>query len=231
MKASVCMLLWKRDHNLPDILEALSQQLNSAFTFSIWHNNPETNHKKIISLVNEYRDKGLTINLYFNDKNIGSKARFAQALKYPGDPIIFFDDDQIPHQTFVLHMLMAWSKDPKGIHAQHNRLFFGDSYQTAMLAPPGAQTDYCGTGGMILERKILEDRRVQMIPPEFEDAEDLWLSFVARTYMGRKLYSTSRMLDHRVDEHDQFWTIGMKKEKYFKALRKMGWMLLKDISL
>jgi hypothetical protein len=224
----VCMLLWKRTDNLPDILKALDEQIKPDFTFSIWCNDPEVDRESIEELAAKYRSKGMDIDVYFHEFNAGSKARFAQALRLEGNPILFFDDDQIPHPTFVLHMMMAWMSDPFGIHAQHNRRFFDESYQTAVIAPPGKETDYCGTGGMILPRDIIEDRRIQLIPAEFDDAEDLWLSFVARKHLGRKLYSTGKKLDHRVDKHDQFWTIGKKKEKYFKRLRDMGWRLLKD---
>jgi hypothetical protein len=236
------MLLWRRLHNADAIVEALGKQTDKDFDFVLWFNDDKGRDDMHFRLSFDHACKqaGIRGHLIHEHENHGSKARFwaakwgvqnlyGESVFLQNVPIIFFDDDQIPLPDFVEYMMGRFRMAPRAIHAQHNRRFFSESYiNEAYLMPSGRSTDYCGTGGMVLPSDIVLDSRIQNTPAWIADAEDLWLSYIARMEYDLALYGCEKKIEHVVDEHDQFWTIGQKKEAYFKKLRDMGWRLLKD---
>jgi hypothetical protein len=174
-----------------------------------------------------YKDFNFTV--WDNTKdNIGSKARFVAAKQTTGNPIIFIDDDESMDEDFVEYMLKKYNENPDAIQGWFTRIFPFESYWDSFpYSPEGTEVDYVGTGGMILDRKIIDEEDLINIPPEFEKVEDLYLSYLARK-RGQKLLAVEPHIKIEVDGKDQFKNLGEYKEIAFNKLRQIGWKLLKD---
>lgn len=225
-KPSVCMCVYKRVNNLPKIVKALEKQTYKYFDFNVWCNNI-SKLEKVKDILNNSK---LNYNIYFSDKNEGSKSRFWLVPKCNGNPIMFFDDDQIPMEDYVEYLLKAYIKNPYSVQGYHNRVFTIESYwRKSSNRPEGMEVDYVGTGGMVVGREIVLDKRAQSIESVCSNVEDLYLSYIARSY-GYKLLSLERKVELLIDKKDQFSGLRKEKENCFKYLRKLGFRLLKDQS-
>lgn len=225
MKPSVCMCLYQRVHNLPDIIKALENQTYKKFDFCIWNNNVEKRKEVAEIIVNT------TLNIFIHhaDKNYGSQARFWLTPKCTGNPIMFFDDDQIPHEDFVEYMLDEYRLDPRAVKSWKSRVFTEESYwANSKGGEVGDEVDYLGTGGMVVGKELLLDERVQNIPPVCNSVEDLYLSFIARTFYNYSLIRIKRKVHKRKDKLNQYSKIKRQKELCFQELRKQGFTLLRD---
>jgi hypothetical protein len=220
VRPSVCMCVWKRIENIPIIIKALEHQTYSDFDFNIWDNSGE------LEVLNTFLD----VNIYSNNKNDGSKARFWLVLKTEGNPIIFFDDDQIPRPDFVEYMVECYRKNPNAVQSRKSRIFDELYWGNSTNNKPYVQVDYCGTGGMVLDRKLFEDERLMNIPEPFDKVEDLYLSYIARTFHNMLLLSIESKVKQLKDGKNQLkiFKLGGTKQKCFNILRKSGWKLLKD---
>lgn len=222
---AVCLVVWRRHYKLPELMKQLRDQTYQDFKVWIWNNHA----RQYVDVRNLSRDKTIVFNSQRG--NIGSCARFKIARLSQGTPIIFIDDDLIlekdfieyyyeQHKKFGKDAILGWfSKtwDEENYHKENKRL------------PYGSEADYIGTGGMILNREIIdEEGSLQRIPEKYEKAEDLYLSYVARAKYDMKLITIEPKCRIRSDSFDQSKKLIKYKQNAFLSLRKEGWKLLKD---
>jgi len=225
LRPAVCMCLWQRVDRLPDIIEALENQTYKNFEYLIWDNSCSPIVKELL-----YKSK-LNTHLYYNDTNEGSQARFWLVPKSSGNPIIFFDDDQIPKPDFVEYMTSEYIKRPNAVQSRKIRIFGQEFYwRDSNGGTYGEPVDYCGTGGMVLDRSLFKDERLMKIESPFEKVEDLYLSYVARHFYGMDLIAIKSKVNQFKDGKNQLklFKLGSVKQKCFTILRQKGWKLLKD---
>lgn len=224
MKSSVCMCLYKRESNLPKIIEALEQQTFKDFDFNIWYNNSGN-----IEWIKKQIDKSnINGKVFSTGKNEGSKARFWLVHKCKGNPIIFFDDDQIPKPNFIEYLYNEWIKEPDTVKGHHNRIFMAETYwNNVNNGKIGGEVDYVGTGGMVLDRKIVEDERLQNIVEICSSVEDLYLCFVAKQ-LGYRIVQIKKQLSFIEDNLNQFRSLKNQKQKCFEYIRKQGFKLVRE---
>lgn len=232
---TLCMCVFQRPHNLEQIKIRLNNQKTNPNNFQlyIWNNTKTIKDQDMLDKY--FYDAFFNVKVFsgLTRENHGSQARFWLPLK-PGasDPIIFFDDDQLPHTIFVDYMFNEYLKRPKSIQSWKSRRFTKESYWSESdNAKYGDLVDYVGTGGMVLEKSIFFDPRLLDIPEKFRRVEDLWLSYIARQFYNKDLVRINRRLDKLKDGQDQHKKFKLKnvKEDCFKDLRERGWTLLKDL--
>ena len=222
MIPTVCMCLYQRPNNFPKILERLERQSYKYFSFLVWCNAPEYYDY----LCNEADKYSVDTKIYPSNHNKGSKARFWLVNFTVNNPIIMFDDDQLPQQDFVYYMLKEYIRDPKAVKSWKSRKFENDSYWNSKGVEKGEEADYLGTGGMVVGREILMDKRVQNIPEVCSNTEDLYLSYVARVHYQYKLIKIKRKLEKHEDGLNQHKKLKKEKEECFRYLRDCGFNLL-----
>ena len=220
---ALCLVVYSRPQRMPEILEQLKTQNLEQFKLYIWNQSG-----KNLDLSNFPPEKVSIVN---SKENIGSCARFKLAKQTTEDIIIFFDDDEDLHPDFVQYNYKK--------HLEHGadticgwftRTFTSNDYWRAKItAPPDVEVDYVGTGGMVLNRKIIdEEKSLQDIPEEFRKVEDLYLCWLAREKYKMRLISIAKKCDIIQDEEDQYKLLMGYKQIAFDSLRKKGWRLLLD---
>ena len=213
----VCIVTYQRPYNIPKLLEQLKKQTIQNFKVNIWNNSG----KKLD--IDFPVDR---IQVIESDTNIGSCARFKLALKTKGTPVIFLDDDETIKNNFIEYCYNEYNKH--SIIGWYGKAWKGESYkETKNHCLYREEVDYIGTAGMVVDRDIFDkEPLLQDIPEDFKDVEDLYLCYLARMKYGMemiKIDSPTRTLN---DNKDQWRKID--KDKAFKKLREMGWLLLKD---
>lgn len=218
----VCFVVYQRPQRVPEILKQLKAQTIQTFKVNIWNNSGE---KLDISDFPDGRVKVID-----SKTNVGSQARFKLAKQTTGNPIIFFDDDENLDPNFVEYHYNQYLKfGAECILGSFTRTFNKESYWDSMDVLYGQVVDYVGTGGMVLDRDIIDkEPLLQKIPKPFDKAEDLYLCYLARMNHGLKLIRIEPAHKLLVDGKDQFLGLRKYKEEAFKKLRKMGWGLLGD---
>lgn len=191
----ICLVKYSRPERVATIEGQLQDQTYKKFHFNVWDNTK---------------------------KNIGSVARFALARKTRGNPIIFIDDDESLDFDFVEYMMSVYEKD--AVKGWYTRVFDKESYWDSRGGIVGEEVDYVGTGGMILDRSLVDE---VYVPSEFAKVEDLYLSYEARN-KGYKLCCVKPKCNIIVDGKDQYQGLGDYKEEAFKELRKRGWKLKRE---
>lgn len=231
MRPAICMCVWQRYDNMASIVEALEKQTYRDFEFWIWNNAGSRVRKEFMKPLK--KNTSLDMHIVTSKHNQGSQARFWLVPFTTGNPIIFFDDDQLPRENFVEYMVNEYIKRPNAVQSWKTRIFKYDSYwKRSNKGRYGEEVDYCGTGGMVLPRKLFEKHGELLgIPDPFKRVEDLWLCYVARTKEGMQLIKIHRQLSKLRDNKDQHKLYSLKpvKEECFRKLRdEMGWRLVVD---
>ena len=194
----VCLIVYKRKDRLDEIKEDLRKQTLQQFKLNVLDNTID---------------------------NKGSVARFDLARSTKGDIVIFIDDDFKLEPDFVEHAYLMYEQYGENcILGGWNRKFNKEEYWDCKRNIEG-EVDYVGTGGMILNRKIIDE--MGEVPGEFKKVEDLYLSFLARQ-RGMKLIGIEQRFTIEDDGQDQYKTLLDYKQNAFQSLRKQGWKLLKD---
>jgi len=219
----VCFCVYKRWQRVPDILQNLLNQTNQDFKVNIWNNSGQNlDVSKFPAGRIQVIDLGC---------NLGSAARFKIVPRTMGNPIIFFDDDEILDNDFVDYYWKQYQKfGPDYILGWFTRIFNQEHYWHSIpYSIYGTEVDYVGTGGMILDRKIFDqEQSLADIPEEFSRVEDLYLGYIARMKYGMKLSAIEKKCSIMVDVHDQFRSLTDYKQKTFLFMRQKGWKILKD---
>jgi len=224
MPIAVVMCLWKREQNLPEILDRLERQTNKNFSFWIWNNNIEIQDK-----VNEMTiQSNVDCHVVHSQQNLYGYARFLMAKISVGNPVIFFDDDQFPHIDFISYM----NKCHKQYGKQHICSWWSRAikpkigYWRTPMASPNQVVNYCGTGGMVIDRNILDHTDiVETWPDQYKaNCQDLWFSYAVYAKLSRKGMCIEKRLDHHPDKHDTYKRNGVakRKEEVVTQLFKMG---------
>ena len=224
----ICMCLWKRIKPFPKIIRALENQTHKHFTLNVWCNTNLEEKKKIKELLQK---STLKYKLYGDGENHGSKARFWIAPMVKRNPIIFLDDDQIPRIDFVEYMLKMYIKNPNSVQGWWCRTFSQDKYWGSLVKNnlETLPVDYIGTGGMILDKKIVLDDRLQNIPDVCAKIEDLYLCYIARKFYNCRLLKISKKIKVIDDKHNQSKKLKKEKEDCFKFIRENGYLLLNEL--
>ena len=216
----VCFLVYQRPQRVPDILRQLKVQTLQNFKVNIWNNSGVE-----LDVSDFPQDKIKVIN---SEENLGSKVRFKLAKQTTGNPIIFFDDDENLDTNFIEYNYNEYLKfGSKCILGWFARTFSKESYWDSIGAKYGEKVDYVGTGGMILDREIIDkEPLLQNIPKPFKKVEDLYLCYLARMNHGMEMIKIEPTCSILVDDKDQYKSID--KEGAFKELRTKGWELLRE---
>ena len=220
---NICLLVHRRHYRLPEICRQLREQTYQDFKLNIWNNSPD----KYCDIRNLGKKRANIINALGG--NQGSCARFKLAKQTGGNPIIFIDDDLELEKDFIEYLFKMYNKYG-GILSWWSKAFKSENYHNAnCLLPEGQRVDYLGTGGMILDRWIIDNEEsLQNIPKHYSRAEDLYLSAIARIKYKMELRSLDAKCSIVEDPYDQHRVLKKYKQKAFKQLRKEGWGLLKD---
>jgi len=222
----LCMATYQRYYRLPEIIKQLNGQTIQNFRLNIWNNSG----KDLTPFVKDFpQDRLQVIN---SEKNEGSAARFKLVPLTKGNPIIFFDDDEILQPGFVEYNYREYLKFGKDcILGWYTRTFVNDSYNPSFdKATYGMEVDYIGTGGMVLDRWIFDgEETLQDIPRPFDKTEDLYLCYIARKKYAMHLIKINQSLSILVDGKDQY--VGIDKEDIFHRLKAQGWRQIKNMYL
>lgn len=218
----ICMVTYKRLYRFHKTIEQLNNQTLRNWKLNVWNNS---NEKIPLGVFNP--DKVSIIN---SDSNLGSIARFHLTKYIKGDIIVFIDDDLIMEDTFLEYMYKQYRKFGKYcILGWHTRNFINNNYWEAeRKAGYGSNVDYIGTGGMILNKSIFNSPTDVLNPkPEFIQAEDLYLSYIAqkRDYRLKKIDAPCSI---DVDGNDQYQNLIEYKQHALDELIKLGYLTEKD---
>lgn len=222
----VCLCISTRIERLASIINNLKEQTNQNFHINIWNNSSLPIHHIDFP---EHRTK-----IIHSEENLGSKARFYLAKMTKSNPIIFIDDDLILTQDFIDFFYRQYLKFGKNcILGNHVRIFNNEHYWKSMLVDTAIthniEVDYVGTGGMILDRWIIDhEDSLQNIPEPLNRVEDLYLSYIARMKYNMTLLGIESKYEILYDGKDQFNQLYNYKQNAFQTLRNSGWKLLKD---
>lgn len=222
----LCLCLYKRTNRLDDLIEDLKHQTYQDFNLHIWNNGNETIANSLFPT-----DRIRIVN---SRVNLGSQARFILAKQTIGNPIIFIDDDLSLMPDFVEYNYNQYIHyGNTAILGWFGRRFHNESYWDSVMIDStrfcGVAMDYIGTGGMILDRWIVDqEESLQHIPEEYNQVEDLYLSYIARCKYNMKLILIHKKCHYIHDDHDQYKELIQYKENAFRSLRRAGWHLLKD---
>jgi hypothetical protein len=211
---------------MDSILNDLLKQSNQNFNLNIWNNSNQN-----LSFLHFPSERIKIIN---SQVNSGSQARFWLARETTENPIIFIDDDLALMPDFVEYNYEQYLKYGRNtILGWYTRRFNNEEYWDSIMLDSsrfsGVNVDYIGTGGMILDRWIIDqEETLQNIPDQYKLAEDLYLSYIARTKYKMNLVMIQKKCDYVADGNDQFSGLIQYKRAAFRSLRKAGWQLLKD---
>ena len=219
----VCFCIFQRPDRLPALLESLLRQTRQDFKVNIWNNS------SVALDISSFPPERIRV---INGKeNIGSQARYRLVPHTEGNPIIFFDDDELLEPDFVQYNYEQFNHfGPRYILGWFTRIFPGSNYWDSISdSKYGTEVDYIGTGGMILDRSIFDkEETLQNIPAQFRKVEDLYLCYLAKMKYRMKLAAIEKKCSIIDDGKDQFGSLGTYKMKAFARLRSDGWKLIKD---
>lgn len=223
----LCLCICDRIERLGKITEELKKQNNQDFAVNIWNNTTQN-----IKSIDFPEERTKIVN---SGQHLGSKARFQLAKMTTGNPIIFIDDDEMLSTDFIDYFYSQYIKyGPNCILGCHARNFTIEHYWNSMLIDTRVnydiEVDYVGTGGMILDRSIIDqEESLQNIPEPYDKVEDLYLSYIARMKYDMKLIAIESKDQLLRDGSYQLMTQYQYRQQAFKSLRKEGWTLLRDM--
>jgi hypothetical protein len=207
----VITCLWQRPHNLPKIITALENQTHANFSFILWNNN----YALKAQVEGLCRQSTLSdFQIIHCKENLYGYARFLAVRKHKGNPIIFFDDDQIPHLDFVQYMTECHERyGSRHLCSWWGRQIYKElGYWGSPMATPGQIMNYSGTGGMVFDRMVLDTTDIEETwPLKYRPScQDIWFSCAAYVKLGISGICIDRKLEHFPDKFDTY-----KKPKMF----------------
>jgi len=230
-KPCVCMCLYTRPENLEPIFSALENQTYKNFEFFIWNNRPDL--KDWIDIVAKHHN--IETKIYHSEHNMGSYARLLIPPMTENNPIMFLDDDRIPHKDFVEYNLQRYIKFPFAIQSswawQQPNDYWGSNSGRKRIINEDIEVDYCGTAGMVLDKSIFENEEMYNIPDEYKNIEDLWICYIARVFENRPLYSMKLKMDVVKDNKDQYTSMVQKKIEMYRWIKSKGFKTVSDKKL
>lgn len=217
----VIMCVYKRLDHLELTLNQLLDQVDYTFDIFIWNNNPKE-QSRLERTAELYPQ--LKITVHHSKSNIGGFGRFYLARqissRYPA--VIFIDDDVDLSQNAL--STLAQEFKPRTIHSFYAFKFkTKDNYFKRKKLKPGNEADYCGTGGMICDTSIFNEKGLFECPKEYWFIEDLWLSYYANHILGWKLYKSGAKIILVEDGKNQWIKLKISKTAFLKYLIFQGW--------
>lgn len=226
MKIPVIMCVHMRPHLLKNTIRCLVAQTDQSFIFVIW-DNTEGNW----SVAEHVGDPGFDFAIYGGGKNIGGIGRFfaAALLANENDHVIFVDDDQIFNPDFV--STLKSEARPDQISGWWAWRISGDDYFDRTRCPLHSEADYVGTGGMVVPTVVLLDKNLySMLPAQYVQIEDLWLSRYFKSVHGGSLRrsTVSIKMIEAGKYPDQWKRLGRRKREFYRYLKWLdssdGWL-------
>lgn len=201
----VIMCSWQREDSFREVIGQLNSQSYQEFHLFVWNNN--TDKKEVFEKILREEAK-FKCSLYNSEKNIGGFgrfyfARYINTLTGFRDFCVFIDDDQ-KFSDNTLTTFLSESGYGKVSSQWAWKLFSLEYYSQENKTPvyPGQEVDYCGTGGMIIDKDIFNQDELFNCPDQYWFVEDIWLSFYARHFMKYTLVKSSTEFVNGSDEHN-----------------------------
>lgn len=223
----VIMCVWKRIDGFRNIINQLNSQTFKNFKLFIWNNNPDL----IYEFESILMDVNFNYEMYNSDKNIGGFGRFYFASKIRRRPnlidhCVFIDDDQ----TFGDEALQVLydEREDYTIKSQWGWKFSGcDYYRDRVLAKPGEEIHYAGTGGMIVDMRVFEDERLFDCPQDYWFVEDLWLSYFANKFHNYSLIKSAVKIKNGDDTHSLYKVVkDLKTPMLVDLIQNRNWQII-----
>lgn len=187
----IIMCLWNRPERIRGIISMLEGlDWKRPVRLVLWNNNAD-DATFYTDVVREWHDRNRvvdqprtlrSIDLINSPKNFGGLGRFLAARLMWNDgyrgPIVTLDDDQNVAPTFIRDLKRQWT--PKSIIPWWGFKLHG-SYWRRSEIEPGTEPDHAGTGGTMLDIKLVaDDRFFTRLPHRYAYLEDQWMTFVAK---------------------------------------------------
>lgn len=153
--------------------------------------------------------------------NIGGFGRFFSAnwlaKEQKSKFVIFIDDDQLLTSTFVEDCIKA--KRKKSFLSFWAFKIKNNSYwDRERIKKLSKTTDYCGTGGAIIDIDLFKQPGVFSCPTKYWFMEDLWLSFYAKHTLGWDLGGLRTSITFRDRDNDIGLSLVDKKQQFYTYL-------------
>jgi len=189
MKVAMVLLVWKRYERLGRTLNTLAKQSRKDFDVYVSNGNLENDAAKLIEEVCEnYRDRGLRINLSHDGNEIFTFRRFTvgkQLAESGYDVVMYLDDDVTINTQYIQNSLEQYK--PKTYSSGYAWSFYrkGSSYykHRTRVWDNSTKIHYCGTGISMIDSSIFLEQGLFEAPEGAQKIEDLWLSFYAQHVM------------------------------------------------
>jgi hypothetical protein len=215
------MCAWKRIGRLSRTLEMLAAQ-DVPVALYIWNNNRR--EKEWIDTILE--GSPLPVQSVHCRRNIGSFGRFylARDLAELHDAVVFIDDDQDFGNSMMADQLASFAGESlAGWWAFRYRPGARTYADRDRVEIPLQPADYVGPGGMIADASIFADPDLFSCPRRYWFVDDIWLSYYAGHVRGWQLRRSLAQFEFAHDEHDLDLTLGTKKIRTFRHLKRRGW--------
>src|SRR5882724_12341526 len=216
----VMCVMWRVDF-LPWTVACLESQEEKRFQLAIWNNNVEQ-RRVVEEKIIECRPS-FPVNIFHSGHNCAGMGRFylIKSNNINMDrPLIMIDDDQVLCPNFVAALTQRFGTD-RVVGDWAWRFKPGGSYWDRVRCQEGEEAHYIGTGGLILDPKLVASSDFpQGLPERFSRIEDLWFSFYATTALGCKLIAAPQLVRQVRDGRDQFPSLRQTKNEFLDWLRK-----------
>ena len=245
----IVMCSWKRIHNIDKIINSLNNQtVSNRIYFHILNNNKnfiDILNKKINKFKNQNNSPTkLSIKLFlkhYDNKYFGFQRFFYvknvllndYLLKY----VIFIDDDQYFNNTYIENLYkMARPKTYISYYCKKFNLLT-PKYWIRSNNKNGL-FDYGGTGGSIIDVSIFNNNsKIWNIPDNLPNGvniyniEDLWLSYITRSYYNYKIKRSflipMSINDEKTKNLALWYTLKKEKQLFLEYLvNTLNWKLI-----
>ncbi len=218
----VLMAVWQRVHLLERTLDRLAAQEGVSVDFYIVNNNP-TVAAAVEQLASRFAPP-LRVAVAHGDNALGCFGRWVHLarLRHRYPFLVVIDDDQVFDSRFLRTL---WEdKVAGGIAACHAFAFDARrAYWEKRRLRPGERATYCGPGGMIIDSRLLDSRRLLACPQEYMMLDDLWLSHVVDHHLRAPMVRSSAMVTMTDRAGDTWWRLYDRKIAALETLRRSGW--------
>lgn len=218
----VMMCVWRRPHLLQRTFDQLAGQFRVKPHLYLWNNNIAV-RDEVDRIVAENGHR-LPVSVRHSPTNVGCFGRFihAQPLidKYPYFVVI--DDDQRFDEPF-LHTLWHEKVELGAVAAYARGFIRNDPYWSRTRLEPGEPATYCGPGGMIIDRRVLADKRLLKCPDKYWMMDDIWLSHLLHHRRRATVRKSSAVVEMTDGKNDTYHGLKSNKVEFLDALRDKGW--------
>jgi glycosyltransferase involved in cell wall biosynthesis len=194
----ILLAVYRRKDRLPALMDQLQAQTDQDFTLIVSVNGARSNR--------------------------GAWARVLDydAISADTEYAILIDDDLDLEPNFVEYCRSI--AEPFTIKGRGARIF-GKTYMDREPVEDGDECDCVGAQGTVLDARVLKHPELvdEIDPERIFMMDDLWLSFVAKTWFGYRLYRADTPATVVVDGKDAYSGLLGKKNELLQELRGRGW--------